>query len=91
MSYSTLAGGKFLISVKEILDLVNEIESTDPIDWAMLNINEQDAAELIVNTVIDNYQTVWQNLGKQDCDKIMLATIAKLTLENFCLHLQRLQ
>lgn len=91
MPNTTLEGGEFLISVKEILELVNEIESVDPIDWAMLNINEQDAAELIVNSVVDNYQTVWQNLGKEDCDKIMLATIAKLTLENFCLNLKKLQ
>jgi hypothetical protein len=91
MPNTTLEGGEFLISVKEILELVNEIESVDPIDWAMLNINEQHAAELIVNSVVDNYQTVWQNLGKEDCDKIMLATIAKLTLENFCLNLKKLQ
>ena len=79
------------ISVQELVELVTEIDSEDSIDWGMLEINELEATELIANSVLDQYQTTWITYPEQDRIKIMLSVIAKLTLENFALNLQRLQ
>jgi hypothetical protein len=79
------------MTVQEILSLVNEIDSEDPIDWGMLNINEDDAVELVVNNLVDQYNTQWMGLDQQTKDRIMLATMAKLVVENFTLNVKLLQ
>lgn len=77
-----------LIQVKEIIDLVAEIESEDPIDWAMLSIDEHSATELIVNSLVDSYNSHWSRFSSEDRDRILLASLAKLSIENFCLNLK---
>lgn len=79
------------VTVQEILSLVNEIDSEDPIDWGMLNINEDDAVELVVNNLVDQYNTQWMGLDQHTKDRIMLATMAKLVVENFTLNVKLLQ
>jgi hypothetical protein len=67
---------------------VAEIESEDPIDWAMLSIDENQATELIVNQVVDSYNTHWSQFDPELRDRIFVATVAKLTLENFVLNIK---
>ncbi|NBR62509.1 MAG: hypothetical protein EBT86_12940 [Actinobacteria bacterium] len=76
------------ISVEEILDLVYEVESEDPIDWEMLNIDENQAAELIVNSLVDRYNQEWSKLDSDTQVRAMMATIAKLVIENFSLNIK---
>lgn len=76
------------IQVKDIVDLVNEIDSEDPIDWGMLNIDETQATELIANGLLDQYNTTWAQMSDHDRSIIMLATITKLVVENFTLNLK---
>ncbi len=67
-------------AVKIIADLAREIESEDPIDWGLLQIDENTAYELMASQVIEKFN---------DADKItMIATITKLVVENFTLHLK---
>lgn len=75
-------------SVEEIVELVKDIDSEDPIDWAMLAVDEDQATELIVNNIIDQYTGQWLKMTEHDRERIMLATICKLVLENFALHIQ---
>lgn len=76
------------IDLVTILSLVNEIESEDPIDWAMLRIDETVATELIANQILDLYNQDWVKLN--DCDRThaMLAMITKLVVENFTLNVK---
>lgn len=76
------------ITVHEIVELVKAIESEDPIDWAMLAIDESAATELIVNSIVDSYNSHWGRFDQKDRDRILLASLAKLTIENFCLNLR---
>lgn len=76
------------ITVEEIVELVNDIDSEDPIDWAMLSIDETAATELIVNSLVDSYNSHWSQFDPKDRDRILLASMAKLTIENFCLNLK---
>jgi hypothetical protein len=60
---------------------------SDPIDWGMLSISEHEAYELIAGSVLENY------LGMDPAhrDMMLLATVVKLTVENFVLNLKLLQ
>jgi hypothetical protein len=72
---------------EQLVELAEQIESSDPIDWGMLSINEHDAYMLIAGSVLDSY------LGTEpdSRDMILLATVVKLTVENFVLNLKLMQ
>lgn len=76
------------LKVDEILDLMYEVEAEDPIDWEMLAIDEHQASELIVNSLVDQYNREWSKLDTDNQVRAMLATIAKLVVENFTLNLK---
>jgi hypothetical protein len=79
------------ITLNNILDLVEEIDSEDPIDWGMLNIDENTATEMIATSLLEEYNANWSNLDSNERTVIMLATITKLVVENFTLNLKNLK
>ena len=79
------------LQVKDIIELVKEIDSEDPIDWGMLNIDETQATELVANNLLEQYNTIWAGLPDDERNVIMLATITKLVVENFTLNLRLMQ
>ena len=76
------------VTVTDILDLVNEIESEDPIDWGMLSVDENTATEMIATGLLEQYNTTWADMDPDERTVIMLATITKLVVENFTLNLK---
>lgn len=76
------------IQVKEILELVKEIDSESPIDWAMLSIDESNALELMANNLLDQYKNTWINLSERERVITMLSVMTHLLVENFTLHLK---
>ena len=76
-----------MTSIDQLVELAREIELTDPIDWGMLNVGEQESYEMIAASVLENYLSSDVNTR----DAIMLATVIKLTVENFVLNLKLLQ
>ena len=76
------------VTVNDILDLVKEIDSEDPIDWGMLNVDENMATEIIATGLLEQYNTTWADMDPNDRTVIMLATITKLIVENFTLNLK---
>ncbi len=79
------------LQVKDIIELVEEIDSEDPIDWGMLNIDETQATELVANNLVEQYNAIWSKMNEDEKNIIMLATIAKLVVENFTLNLKLMQ
>jgi len=79
------------ITLNNILDLVEEIDSEDPIDWGMINIDENTASEMIATSLLEEYNANWSNLDSNERTVIMLATITKLVVENFTLNLKNLK
>lgn len=73
---------------KVVLDLVQNIDSEDPVDWGMLEVNEQAATELIVLNILDQYSESWCKLAEPDRSYAIVAMVAKLVLENFALNLK---
>lgn len=79
------------ILITQLVELVEEIDSEDPIDWGSLLVDEKTATYLIANNIIDQYNNVWSQMSEQDRTMIMLATITKLVVENFSLNLKLAQ
>ena len=71
------------VYVDRIATLAEEIESSDPIDWGLLQISEDNAYKLIAANVINQF-----NKYSMDEREIMIATITKLVVENFVLNLK---
>jgi hypothetical protein len=76
------------VTVTDILDLVKEIDSEDPIDWGMLAVDESIATEMIATGLLEQYNTTWADMDPNERTVIMLATITKLVVENFTLNLK---
>jgi len=77
-----------MINKDQILELVREIETEDPIDWGMLSIDEDNATDLLVSTIVEKYNTEWIELTPENQIKILLASMAKLIVENFVLNVK---
>lgn len=73
------------ITIDELINLMKEVESEDPIDWGMLNISEENAYRLIALDVIEMFNA-WSTNDEKEI--VMLVTISKLILENFVLNLK---
>ena len=74
-----------MITLEQLITLTKEVESQDPIDWGMLNIDEDDALRLIALDVLDMFNS---DQSAEDREAILLSTITKLVLENFALNLK---
>jgi len=74
-------------TVEQLVEVAREVETADPIDWAELNISEEHAYMMIANQVLSNHLLQPSNTN----EVVMLATITKLTVENFILNIKLLQ
>lgn len=81
----TMFGLKFMNDyIDKIVMLAQEVEVGDPIDWGVLNIDEESAFKLIAMSVVENIHNQ-DHINDKD---IMIATIVKLVVENFTLNLK---
>jgi len=76
-----------MISLDELVRLAQEIENTDPIDWAMLNVGEQDSYRLLASGLLEHIQAIDDSETRLN---ILLATATKLLVENFVLNIKLL-
>jgi len=72
--------------IDTIVDLAMEVAKTDPIDWGMLTMNEEDSYRLIAMSILENEEFNNPEYGSM----VMKATIVKLVVENMVLHIQLL-
>jgi hypothetical protein len=76
-----------MTNLEQLIDIAEQIEISDPIDWGMLNVDEKEAYQLIASDVLENYSKA----DKEYRELILLATVVKLTVENFVVNLKLLQ
>ena len=74
------------MSNSDIVDLIvalaQEVEVTDPIDWGMLAIDEEEAYRMMAISILETFP---------DESITIQAVITKLTVENFVLNLKLAQ
>jgi hypothetical protein len=69
----------------QLVELAMETEITDPIDWDMLSISEENAYKMMALHVLEMFD------NKKDdkyFDIIVMSTMTKLLVENFVLNLK---
>jgi|TARA_R110000744_G_scaffold24755_1_gene61790 hypothetical protein len=67
-----------------LVDLAMECELSDPIDWGLLRITEEQAYQMMASQLLDQFDEV----KKADLIPVILATATKLLVENFVLNLK---
>lgn len=65
--------------VELIVALAQEVEVTDPIDWGMLAIGEEEAYRMMAISILETFP---------DESVTIQAVLTKLTVENFVLNLK---
>jgi hypothetical protein len=68
--------------VEMLVTLARDMELKDNIDFGMLRIKEEDAFELMANTVVDQFYSV----PEHQREIVMLASLVKLLVENVVLN-----
>lgn len=68
--------------INVIVELAQEVEVTDPIDWGMLAIDEQEAYRMMAISILETFP---------DESITIQAVLTKLTVENFVLNLKLAQ
>lgn len=71
-----------------LMDIVGEMQLDTDLDWSMLGVNAFDSMHHIASGVVDLYAN-WQDMDRDQRELIMLATMVKLSLENFVLNVHR--
>lgn len=67
-----------------LVDLAMECELSDPIDWGLLRITEEQAYQMMASQLLEQFDEV----NKADLIPVILATATKLLVENFVLNLK---
>lgn len=74
------------ITLEQLIEIAQEIETEDPIDWGLLRIDEDNAYNLIGSNIIEQYEKELSQMPEHDRTLMMLATMTKLLVENFILN-----
>lgn len=71
-------------TVENLVELAKEAATIDPIDWQNLNILPDHAYNLMASSVIEQFDQI----PIETRNIVAMATITKLLVENFILHLK---
>jgi hypothetical protein len=71
-------------TVNQLADLAKEADLKDPVDWALLTVDEDTAYKLMASSVLEQFS----NIDEKQQQIIAMATITKLLVENFVLNLR---
>lgn len=80
-----------MLDLQAVVELMQQTESEDPIDWGMLNIDEENATRLIASSMVEHYESGIRPLDDTARDYIVVSAMGKLALENFVLNMKLLQ
>lgn len=80
-----------MLDLQAVVELIQQTESEDPIDWGMLNIDEENATRLIATSMVEHYESEIRNLDETARDYVIVSAMGKLALENFVLNMKLLQ
>jgi len=72
------------INVKQLAELAQAVEVSDPIEWGMMTIREQDAYQMMASHVIEMLNEV----PESSRELVMMSTLTKLLVENFVINLK---
>ena len=71
--------------LSQIIELAKQLEAEDPIDWSGLPLHRDLAYEILAGTVLERVMS----MEPTDREALLLATVAKLVVENHVLHVRQ--
>ena len=71
---------------EDFKEIALEVEKEDPVDVTGLPIPLEEYRDLILSNCWEMYLTLWKSLPAEEREPAMLATIAKLSMDNFVMH-----
>lgn len=72
-----------------LMDLVSEMELDTDLEWSQISTDAYESLGHIAQGMVDLYAS-WSHMDPQERELIMLATMTKLSLENFILNVHKL-
>jgi hypothetical protein len=72
------------MDVDQVIALAKEIEAADPIDWSGLPLHRSSIYSMLGLSVLEQAQTT----DSSEREIIMMASLVKLTVENFVLEIR---
>lgn len=80
-----------MLDLQAVVELIQEVDSENPIDWGTLNIDEANATRLIASSLVEHYETNIRPLNDAEREYVIVSAMGKLALENFALNMKLLQ
>jgi hypothetical protein len=75
------------VSTEALVDLLREVETEDPIDYADLPFNEHELRRLVMSSLVERHHLIESGtMSVSDIHALYLLSTAKLVLENTVLH-----
>jgi hypothetical protein len=71
-------------AVEKIVELAKSLDIKDNINWATLNVTENEVYEMMADSVLDQMYA----LPQDHRESVSMATITRLLVENFILNLK---
>lgn len=75
------------MNIEQLAELAREVENGDPIDWGMIPIREEEAYRQMATQVLE----MMKSYNAVDRQRVALAAITKLLVENFVLNYQLME
>ena len=79
---------QFKVDLEFLEQLIGDVESADPIDWGMAQVNEDEALSVVATSVKKMYEEDFLTLQGNDFHYAVMSALGKLVLENFALNLR---
>jgi len=76
------------IDLDLLVDIAQEVEKEDPIDWDRLSVGKEQAYKMIATSVLEQFDKEEYN---EEDKIILLSTITKMLVENMLLNLKILE
>jgi hypothetical protein len=79
--------GPMQVSTETLVEMLREVESEDPIDYADLPFSDHELRRLVMTSLVERHHQVEAgNMSVSDIHALYLLSTAKLVLENTVLH-----
>ena len=79
------------LGLEEMLQLLQEVEKGDPLDFADLPMDEEQLRRLVMIDLLQRDEALQAEASPEECQLIYMLSTARLVLENLLLHLQLLR
>lgn len=68
-----------------LVDIAQEVEGQDSIDWSMLNVSKENAYRMVATSILEMFDKEEYTF---DDKVIIMSTLTKLTVENMLLNIR---